>query len=352
MPNLKPLFSVFPEAVLLLERGTAVYLNEAARSLIPGLEPGAPLPASLALLATAGPAAGVFTEGDAAFSFSASRSGEENLVIFRPAPAPALTLRELEGTARSLRGLLGDFAAELGPLTGPDAQVPSADLRGDIAKSFHRLVRLVNNLDFLRAAAGPDGAPFHRAAMDLAGLCRGLAQTAGDLLRQAGVTLWYDAQVSSLLVPGDPALLQRLLLGLISNSAQVAGKGGNVTLTLRVRGERAMLTLTDSGDALDRRTLDALLQRERDGVRPLPGQGAGMGLDIARRIAALHQGALLVDLGVDNTPTLLLSLPTGPLPAGVTVRTPPADETGGFDPFLVELSDVLPSQLYGLEGIE
>jgi len=352
MPNVESLLNVFPEAVLRLEGGTAVYLNDAARGLLPGLEPGASLPASLSPLVTAGPAAGVFTEGDTAFSFSASRSGEASLVVFRPAPAPVLTVRELEGTTRSLRELLGDFTAELGPLTGPDAQAPSPDVRGDVSKSCHRMVRLTNNLDFLRAAAGPDGAPFRPVSMDLAGLCRDVAREAGDLLRQAGVTLWYDAQTASLLVPGDPALLQRLLLGLIANSARAAGKDGRVTLTLRLREGRAVLTLSDSGTSLDRRALDALLRRERDGALPLPGRGAGLGLDIARRIAALHKGALLVDLGTDNTPTLLLSLPTGPLPAGLSVRTPPADETGGFDPFLVELSDILPSSLYGLEGIE
>ncbi len=345
------LLDAFPEAVLRLEDGTIAYLNEAARGLLPELSPGDPLPASLELLACAGQAAGVFTEQDRPFSFSASRSGQARLIVFRPASPPVLTARELEGSVRSFRELLSDFSAEMGPLTASGAEAPAPGVQADFTKSFHRMVRLVNNLDYFRSAATPEGVPFRPVTMDLAGLCRSLTQDAGNLLRGAGVALWYDAQVTALLIPGDPALLRRMLLGLISNAAQAA-KGGNVTLSLRLRGERAVLTLSDSGGPLDRRATDALLHRGSGEELPLPGQRAGLGLTIARHIAVLHRGALLVDLGKTDGPTVLISLPTGPLDPGVTVRSPAVGEDGGFDPLLVELSDVLPAEPYGLAGLE
>ncbi len=352
MPNIDlSLLDAFPEAVLRLEDGTAAYLNEAARGLLPDLSPGDPLPASMELLACAGQAAGVFTEQGRPFSFSASRSGRAHLIVFRPASPPVLTARELEGSVRSFRDLLSDFSAEMGPLTASGAEAPAPGVQADFTKSFHRMVRLVNNLDYFRAAATPEGVPFRPVTMDLAGLCRSLSQDAGDLLRLAGVTLWYDAQLTALLIPGDPALLRRMLLGLIANAAQAA-KNGNVTLSLRLRGERAVLTLSDSGGPLDRRAVDALLHRGSGEKLPLPGQRAGLGLTIARHIAVLHRGALLVDLGKTDGPTVLISLPTGPLDPGVTVRTPADEEDGGFDPLLVELSDVLPAGAYGLAGLE
>ncbi len=349
-PNLS-LLDALPEAALRLDGDSVTYLNEAARALLPELEKGSGLPGSMSLLRSAHRAAGVFTEGKTAYSFSASRGGDARLVLFRPTPPPVLSERELSGSVRTLRGLLGDAMAEVGHLTAPEAEAPSPTAQADLTRSFHRMFRLVGNLDFVRRSASPGGFPFRPVTMDLAGLCRQLAQDAEDLLRSTETDLWYNAHLTSLLIPGDPDLLRRLLLGLIANSARAA-RGGSMTLSLQLQGDRAVLTLSDSGPALTRREWDALLQREDGRGDPLPGQGAGLGLSVARTIAALHRGALLLDLGEDGIPVALISLPTGPLSTNVAVRTPPADETGGLDPLLVELSDVLPSEVYRSVSLE
>ncbi len=350
MNHLLSLLEAFPEAILRLKEGSVLSVNPTARTLLPHLEQGGGLPSSMALLNSLSRGSGVFTEAGRVWSFSASRIGEERLILFRPAPFPVLTVRELEGTVRQLRGLLGDVMAEMGPLTAKGARAPAQATQADFTRSCYRMARLVGNLDYVRQSAA-GGVEFRPERVDLAKLCGDLAREAGDLLRGVDTDLWYDAQLTALLVPGDPGLLQRLLLGLIANSAQAA-KGGSVVLSLGTREDRAVLSLSDSGGALDDRGKDALLQREEGGRIPLPGQGAGLGLSIARDIVALHRGSMLVDLGEEDRPSILISLPTGPLPPGVTVRSPAADLSGGLDPLLVELSDVLSSEPYGVEGLE
>lgn len=76
----------------------------------------------------------------------------------------------------------------------------------------------------------------------------------------------------SLLIQGDIPLLQRMLLGLISNSVQTM-RGGVVLLSLRRQGDRAVLSLTDSGERPSDRQLAALLQQDTDQAIPQPGQG-------------------------------------------------------------------------------
>ncbi len=351
MNQLLSLLDTFPEAILRLKEGTVSYVNPTARTLLPHLGQGGRLPSSMDLLNDLTQGSGVFTEAGETWSFSASRIGEERFILFRPAPLPVLTVRELEGTVRQLRGLLGDVIAEMGPLTAKGAQAPAQAIQADFTRSCHRIARLVGNLDYVRQAAAGE-VEFRQERVDLAKLCGDLAREAGDLLRGVNTDLWYDAQLATVLIPGDPGLLQRLLLGLIANSAQAA-KGGSVTLSLSVREDRAVLSLSDSGEALAGRRKDALLRREEGGKIPLPGQGAGLGLSIARDIVALHRGAMLIDLGGEDRPSILISLPTGPLPLGVTVRSPAAaDLSGGLDPLLVELSDVLSSEPYGVEGLE
>ena len=188
------------------------------------------------------------------------------------------------------------------------------------------------------------------SALDLDGLCRETASRARDALAEAGVALDYEGEAGGLLIPGDPVLLRRMLLGLISNAAQACPEG-RLTLALRRAGNRALLTLSDNGPLPDQRQLDALLSRPRSEEElPLPGQGAGLGLTIARDIVALHGGSLLVEWG-QSSPILVVSLPTGPLDGRTSVRSPRVQTDGGLDPVLVELADVLPARLFRLDGL-
>ena len=79
---------------------------------------------------------------------------------------------------------------------------------------------------------------------------------------------------------------------------------------------------------------------------PRPGEGAGLGLYNARRIAALHGGVLVAQSGQDGGASLVVSLPIV-TPDSVPARNNPGyDNLGGYSPVRIELSDVLPWQAY------
>lgn len=139
------------------------------------------------------------------------------------------------------------------------------------------MLRLVNNLEFLRDTKSQSGVAFSPVTMDLAGLCRHTAEDTAPLLAQAGIQLRYQSSTEGLLIPGDAALLSRMLLGLLSNAAKAA-PSGTVLLTLRRWGDRAVLTCTNSGSTPDDGQLSALLEGASPHLLPEPGEGAGMGL--------------------------------------------------------------------------
>ena len=186
------------------------------------------------------------------------------------------------------------------------------------------------------------------AAGCVAGLCRRLTQEASFFLDEAGVKLSLRLETPSLLVPGDPTLLQKLLLSLLSNAVKAA-PGGEVVLSLTSRHDRAILTLGDSGDHLKGRDLEALFPPAQPDHRiPDPQDGAGMGLAIVRHIVALHGGTLLLEHRGGGL-FAVISLPTGPLDPRLTVQSPRAEDTGGLSPVLVELSDVLPLSRFQMD---
>ena len=346
LDSIQSLFDSFPESVVQVRGGVVTVSNERARQYLPQLIPGAPLPSCIVLPEQGESGTGSFTHDNVAYSYSC-KSGPEGCVLsFRPSPREAaLKEWQLDGALQQLRALLGDILAEAGGDAFPGQGAPAG-----FNKTFHRLFRLISNLEFMQQAAGEEGVPFHPVTMDLAGLCRDTVRSAGDLLRESGIQLEYRSRESGLLIPGDPELLRRLLLGLISNAARAVGEG-RISITLRRSRDWAVLVVSNLGASLTRQQLDALLQEDQVGRLPLPGQGAGLGLPIARHITALHQGKLLVQ-GGDRPPCVLVSLPTGPLNGRSSVHTPAIQRDGGLDPVLTELSDILPASVFGLEGLD
>lgn len=208
------------------------------------------------------------------------------------------------------------------------------------------MYRLLSNLDFMRGMDSSEGTLFRPVTLDLVGPCRRLTEEAAFLLREAGVQLRFQCRLASLLIPGDPALLQKLLLTLISNGAKAAHPG-ELVLTLERRGNQAVLRLGDRGEG---RCLDDLFPpKEAEARIPAPGDGAGMGLAIARHIVELHQGTLLLGERGGGGVLALVSLPTGPLRMDLAVCTPAPEPAGGISPVLMELADVLPLSLFHLD---
>lgn len=323
------------EAAVLLREGRVAAFSPMALHYLPQLRSGADAPPCLPR--PGAPGGGLFTAGLSAYSYTCSLMEDGWLLIFRPAPQQDLTDAQLDGALRQLRQFMGEFLVELPQQPGPEG--------APFRKSFYRMFRLLDNLEFLHQ-------PFQeasRAPLDLAGLCRQTAAEAAPLLLEGGVTLDFSCPQASLIVPGEPALLRRMVLELTANSARAAA-GGTVFLRLRAQKERALLTLSDTGAAPTGRQLAAMLQQDADHNIPAPGAGAGMGLSMVRRIVAAHRGAMLVEWG-EGAPATLVSLPTGPVEPRATLSSP-VSRDGGLSPLLTALADVLPVSVFALAELD
>ena len=332
----------FPDAALLICQGQLVASNAMARHYLSIPQPGGPVPAYLPVLSGFTVQSGTFSSGPSTFAFRCTQTEQGQLFLFHPAPQAALTDAQLDGALRQMRTFLNEFLVEVEDDSLRDS--------GAFRKTFHRMYRLMDNLELLRSAGTKEGLPYHPATLDLAVLCRQLTQEANSLLKDNQLSLEFQCTIPSLLIPGDAALLQRLILELISNSARSIGHG-QINLELRLQGSYALVILSDSGKPLSPRQLAAMLQQDTDQRLSLPNAGAGLGLSIARSITARHGGALLVQSG-SEVPTVVLSLPTGPLDPRTTVNTPRIQRDGGLSPMLVALSDVRPAQLFQLVSLD
>jgi signal transduction histidine kinase len=229
-------------------------------------------------------------------------------------------LDRVEQTGERQRRFVADASHELrGPLTRmrtelevdiahPDGADPAVTARSVLQEVviLHRLVD-----DLLALARGDAGASVARPEpVDLDDVVMEHAVR----LRAAGTVSVDAGGVSAAQVSGDRAQLARAVGNLVDNAARHAS--GTVTLALAELDGTAVLSVTDDGPGIPPAERERVFERftRLDPSRAAgDGTGAGLGLAIARDIAARHGGTLTVDPGHGPGARLVLVLPVRPV---------------------------------------
>ena len=333
----------YPQPAILSDGASILAMNEKAQALFPGLKPGQLLPDVL-----------LCTEEDALWEGCAclegrmyrlrcQREGQEYLYTLQPEPQLALTEGQLDGALYQMRMLMSEFYRELSPcMSGARPQLSEQEKDG-MAKSFDRMLRLMDHLDFLRDAQNEELAMTLRD-MELGRFCALVAAECGGLLGELGVRVEYTGLPEAVLVRTDEARLRDALTELISNCAKRRGAGGVISLRLTRRGNRAVLCVTDDGPGATSREHLGMTVRGAMPLIPTPGSGAGLGLSVAEKTAWLHGGALFFSAG-DLAPRAYLSLPVTKGKGVPSLQSPRPERNAGRSPYVIALSDVLPGSI-------
>ena len=109
---------------------------------------------------------------------------------------------------------------------------------------------------------------------------------------EAGKPLEYQI-ADGTLVLGDGDKLRQLISILLDNAIKYGADGGTITLSLQKTDRQARLTVSNPGDPIPPEQLGRLFERfYRADVSRGEKSGFGLGLPIARTIAAEHKGTL------------------------------------------------------------
>src|SRR4029079_12372301 len=95
-----------------------------------------------------------------------------------------------------------------------------------------------------------------------------------------------------LVVTGDPARLQQMLVNLLMNAVKYTPKGGQVKLQLAQEDKNAVIRIRDTGVGIRPDMLEKVFDLFVQGhdTRYRPAGGLGVGLTLVRTIAELHEG--------------------------------------------------------------
>ncbi|MGD8491788.1 MAG: HAMP domain-containing sensor histidine kinase [Anaerolineae bacterium] len=127
--------------------------------------------------------------------------------------------------------------------------------------------------------------------------------------KQMQLTFRNEADLAPLVL--DPDKIEQVLNNLVSNAIKFSYPGGPVEVRLYEQGGEAVISVRDEGQGIPQDELEQLFQWfGKTSVRGTQGESSsGLGLAIARRIVAGHQGRIWVDSEEGHGSTFYLALP-------------------------------------------
>lgn len=211
-------------------------------------------------------------------------------------------------------------------------------------------LRLILQAELTRQLFGDIELRTVMAPMDLVELGRDVMERTDALTRPLlGIKAEFSSSLSTLPTRADRAILEKMLLAFLSNSVRAIGRDGSIRLELARQRDQAVFTLTDSGCGLDPGALADLFGPDggqEDGSDGEP-EAPVRGLQLARRIAALHGGTLVAGNTEAGGACLVVSLPIVERTSSL-LRSPAAlaVDTSGWNPVLVALAGSLPAAAF------
>jgi two-component system sensor histidine kinase TctE len=158
-----------------------------------------------------------------------------------------------------------------------------------------RSAHLVNQLLTLTRAEPEAAGALPRSSVDLRALVVALVAEGVPRALQAGIDLGIEdapedtpPNAEPVRVTGAEVLLREAVFNLVDNAIRYAGRGAEVTVSVKRQGKHAVVEVTDNGPGLPADQLEAVFGRFVRATHE--GSGCGLGLAIVREIAQRHQG--------------------------------------------------------------
>jgi two-component system sensor histidine kinase BaeS len=177
-----------------------------------------------------------------------------------------------------------------------------------VGEQLRRLSRLVEDM-FLLARADAAQLPLEPERLYLAELVEGCVAESRLVAAAKPVELRVSAP-PDLETIGDGRRLRQMLTNLLDNAVRHTPAGGAVSVELAARSGGFEIAVRDAGPGVPEAERERIFERfVRLDASRRAGDGAGLGLPIARVIAEAHGGSLRLERGDASGSTFVVRLP-------------------------------------------
>ena len=198
--------------------------------------------------------------------------------------------------SHELRNPLAPMRSALDVLKIRHGNDEDARVIGAFDRQLRHLTRLVDDLMEVSRIT-QNRMQLRRAPIDMAALVRGAVHDMAPMMTAARHTLRLALPEAPLTVDGDATRLAQVVINLLGNAAKYTPDGGLIDVELAGQAGHAELRVRDNGIGIPAGALGTIFQlfTQLDPGRERACGGLGIGLALARGIALLHDGEILVE---------------------------------------------------------
>jgi signal transduction histidine kinase len=193
---------------------------------------------------------------------------------------------------------------------GPLGNKRYREYAGIIEKAGQHLLDLINDiLDMSKIEAGKY--ELHREEIDCNAIIEDCAGIISVRAREQRIAIVKDLPPRRIGFNADPRAIKQVLLNLLSNAVKFTPAGGRVTIRMREQSGLLTLVVVDTGAGIPADQLDQLgnpFVTLRKNVAASP-EGTGLGLALARALAQLHGGSLVIESVEGRGTTVTVTIP-------------------------------------------
>ena len=316
-------------ALLFSSDDTLVAANDAARTLLGAVDPGAGTLQALGSSALAG-AVVEARRLQRPINVDAEVRGHELSAVITTVDQQALVIVSDRTRERQVEALRRDFVVNAShelktPVTSiltlsealdvvvarGEASERAQDLVRRLGEEAERLSTLVHDLLDLRRLE--ERGPVEVVPVDLVAAVHEVIAELGEAADENDITVNVDAPTGAV-VAAEIDDIHLILRNLLSNAIQYNQPGGDVTVGIRQLDSRVEVRVTDSGIGISQQDIPRIFERfyRVDAARSRAAGGTGLGLSLVRHAAERHGGTVQVESLLGEGSTFTVVLPVQP----------------------------------------
>ena len=204
----------------------------------------------------------------------------------------------LEGSGLLLEGALGPLNAE------------QSDFLKTVQRNAQRLQGLIEKVE-LAAQLITGGLSYTFGKVDLEALLKKLESDFQPMAQAQQVALSFSRGSPSLSLTGDSKRLHQAIVQILENAIQATPQGGQVTVAVSDTTASMEICIADTGKGIPPEEMPRNFEQffQVGGTDKRKTGGLGLGLFIAQKILAAHQGTLQLESQVEKGTRATLRLP-------------------------------------------
>jgi heavy metal sensor kinase len=167
-------------------------------------------------------------------------------------------------------------------------------------EEFEKLTRMINQLLTLARAESGD-VKIVKEHVSLSSMVQTLTEELEPVAQSKNLRLSANC-TPNVVVDGDSAWIERIVLNLVDNAIKFTKPGGHIEVSVSQNGDSATLEVQDNGVGIPHDAISHIFERfyRTDPSRSNRADGAGLGLSLVKWAVDQHDGTI----EVDSTPQL------------------------------------------------